>query len=128
MEISNLDVKLSENVLVSKIKSDEQFHDDKNKFSRTKYEKFLLSNNYTAPSFEKKLKNNELEKNLFEYISGGVRTPFFITKLTFFTASMSPLESLKILFTFFKLIILFLIFFNYFVKTNFTFIRRKACF
>ena len=33
-------------------------------FQRTKYEKFLLENNQTAPQFEQRLKNRELQKNL----------------------------------------------------------------
>ena len=52
-------------------------------FSRTKYEKFLLSQNLTAPIFEKKLKNNELKKQLFAYISGGIKSPAFITNTVY---------------------------------------------
>ena len=37
----------------------------------------------TAPDFEIKLKKNELQKNLFLYISGGIKSPFFITNNTF---------------------------------------------
>ena len=83
MEIENLNLNFSEQTLKNKIINNKNFLDDKNNFSRTKYEKFLLSNNYTAPSFEKKLKINELQKNLFEFISGGIRTPLFITNKTY---------------------------------------------
>jgi len=83
LEIKNLNIFISEKTLVEKIKKNKNFLDENNIFSRTKYEKFLLSNNYTAPSFEKELKNNELQKNLFEYISGGIKTPFFITNKTY---------------------------------------------
>ena len=54
-----------------------------NKFSRTKYEKFLLLNNLTAPGFESRLKKSELQKNLFTYISGGIKSPFFMTNNMF---------------------------------------------
>ena len=83
LEIKDLNIFISEKTLVEKIKKNKNFLDENNIFSRTKYEKFLLSNNYTAPSFEKELKNNELQKNLFEYISGGIKTPFFINNKTY---------------------------------------------
>ena len=53
------------------------------KFSRTKYEKFLLVNNLTAPYFETSLKKSELRDNLFAYIGGGIKSPFFITNNIF---------------------------------------------
>jgi len=83
LEIEDLNIFISDKTLVKKIKKNKNFLDENNIFSRIKYEKFLLSNNYTAPSFEKELKNNELQKNLFEYISGGIKTPFFITNKTY---------------------------------------------
>ncbi len=83
LEIKDLNIFISDKTLVEKIKKNENFLDENKIFSRTKYEKFLLSNNYTAPSFEKELKINELQKNLFEYISGGIKTPFFITNKTY---------------------------------------------
>ena len=83
LEIKDLNIFISDKTLVEKIKKNKNFLDENNIFSRTKYEKFLLSNNYTAPSFEKELKINELQKNLFEYISGGIKTPFFINNKTY---------------------------------------------
>ena len=83
MEIEDLNISISEKILIEKIKKNKVFLDNQNKFSRTKYEKFLLSNNITAPDFEIKLKKNELQKNLFSYISGGIKSPFFITNNTF---------------------------------------------
>jgi len=83
MEIEDLNISISENILVQKIKKNKAFLDDKNKFSRTSYEKFLLSNNITAPDFENRLKNDELKRNLFSYISGGLKSPFFITNNIF---------------------------------------------
>ena len=57
--------------------------DDNNKFSRVKYEKFLLENNLTASSFENSLKKQELKKNLFKYISGGIKSPYFLKNKIF---------------------------------------------
>ena len=50
------------------------------KFSRTKYEKFLLSSKLSAPYFEAKLRENELIKDLFNYISGGFKFTFIFSK------------------------------------------------
>ena len=83
MEIENLNISISEKTLVQKIKKNKVFLDAQNKFSRTKYEKFLLSNNMTAPDFEIRLKEEALQKNLFLYISGGIKSPFFVTNATF---------------------------------------------
>ena len=78
MEINNLKVTISDEVLVNKIKSNKAFLDNKKNFSRLKYEKFLLEKNLTAPDFESRLKNQELKKKLFEYISGGIESPYFL--------------------------------------------------
>ena len=83
MEIEELNIIISENSLADKIKKNENFLDDSGKFSRTKYEKFLLSGNLTAPFFEINLKNNELKKELFSYVGGGIKTPFFLTNNTY---------------------------------------------
>ena len=78
MEIEDLKVTMSESSLVNKIKSNETFTDKNKKFSRIKYEKFLLENNLTAPDFERRLKKQELKKNLFDYVSGGIKSPYFL--------------------------------------------------
>jgi peptidyl-prolyl cis-trans isomerase D len=79
MEISKLNIAISEKSLINKITTNKNFLDEKNKFSRIKYEKFLLTKNITAPMFEIQLKNNELRKNLFSYVSGGIKSPLFMT-------------------------------------------------
>ena len=79
MEIKDLDISFSEKSLVKKIKKNKNFVNDNNKFSRIKYEKFLLSKNLNIIDFEKKLKEDELQKKLVSYISGGIKSPFFIT-------------------------------------------------
>ena len=78
MEINDLNILISDKTLADKIKSNEVFLDDKKKFSRIKYEKFLLENNLTAPDFEGRFKNEELKKSLFSYIGGGIKSPYFL--------------------------------------------------
>ena len=83
MEIKNLDLQLSEKNLGRTIKNNKNFLDDDKKFSRVKYEKFLILNNIDAPSFEKRVYENELKKRLFNYISGGIKSPLFLTNQIF---------------------------------------------
>ena len=78
LEIEELNLSITEDVLIKKIKNNKNFHDENGLFKRTLYEKFLLTNNSSAPMFEIRLKNNELQKQLFTYISGGTRTPEFL--------------------------------------------------
>ena len=78
MEIKDLDITVSEDTLVNLIKNNKEFLDEKGFFSRTKYEKFLLLQNITAIQFEEKLKENELKKRLFSYVSGGIKSPLFV--------------------------------------------------
>ena len=78
MEIDDLNIILPDKSLAGKIKNNEVFLDDKNNFSRIKYEKFLLENNLTAPDFEIRFKNEELKKKLFYYVGGGIKSPYFL--------------------------------------------------
>ena len=78
MEVEDKDFSISDKILNKKIKEDKNFFDENNKFSRIKYEKFLLSSNISAPYFEAKLRQNELNNNLFKYIAGGLNTPLFL--------------------------------------------------
>ena len=77
MEIKDLNIFISDKSLVKKIENNKNFQDENKKFSRIKYEKFLLSQNLTAAGFEKELKMNELRKKLFAYVAGGISSPFF---------------------------------------------------
>ena len=74
---------ISDKNLAERIKKNKSFHDEKNKFSRLKYEKFLLENNIPAAVFEIGLRKNELKKEFFTYISGGIKSPYFIANKTF---------------------------------------------
>jgi len=78
MEINDIEISISEKILADIIKSNENFLDDNNNFSRVKYEKFLLENNLTAPDFETRLIKEELKKKLFNYIGGGIKSPYFL--------------------------------------------------
>ncbi|MDC0469723.1 SurA, partial [Candidatus Pelagibacter sp.] len=58
------------------------FYNDDDKFERLKYEKFLLENNISAPLFEKRLKDRELQKKLFDLVGAGSVSPkFLVNKL-----------------------------------------------
>ena len=78
LEIKDLNLLMSQDVMVEKIKLNKNFQSEKGSFQRTLYEKFLLTNNSTAPMYEARLKNNELQKQLFTYISGGTKSPNFL--------------------------------------------------
>ena len=80
LQSKDLELVLSDNILSEIIKKDEKFQDKKNKFSRTKYEKFLLSNNISAALYEKNLKNEVTSKLLFNYVSGGIFPPSLLVK------------------------------------------------
>ena len=78
LEIKELNLSITKDVLIKKIKNNKNFQNENGVFERKLYEKFLLTNNSSAPMFEMRLKNNELQKQLFTYISGGTKTPEFL--------------------------------------------------
>ena len=78
IEINELKIYISDKILAKKIINNKSFQDENNKFSRTKYEKFLLENNLSSVKFEKNIKDNELKKKLFTYIGGGIKSPYFL--------------------------------------------------
>jgi peptidyl-prolyl cis-trans isomerase D len=80
LEIKDFNIKFTELILLKKIKANKNFQDENNSFQRTKYEKFLLTNNMTAAMFEQRIKGNELQKKLFDYIGGGTVVPIFLTE------------------------------------------------
>ena len=82
LEIKDLELSISKEILIKKIQTNKDFLDENGIFQRTLYEKFLLLNNTSAPIFEARLKNNELQKKLFNYIGGGIQAPkFFVNKM-----------------------------------------------
>ena len=80
MEVEGLNLIMSDRILNKKIKKNKNFLDENNNFSRIKYEKFLTTNNLSATMFEERLRLNEKQKILFNYISAGTYSPFFIVK------------------------------------------------
>ena len=80
LEIKDFNLIVSELTLLKKIKENKNFHDENGNFERIKYEKFLLENNLSAPSFEQRLRSRELQKNLFDYIGAGTTSPQFLIK------------------------------------------------
>ena len=78
MEVIDYELTVSKKTLLKKIKENENFLDENQNFQRTKYEKFLLANNITAPVFELRLKGRELQKSLFDYIGAGTTSPQFL--------------------------------------------------
>ena len=82
LEVKDYDIVISENTLSKRIKNNKNFQDEKGNFQRTRYEKFLLENNQSAPAFELRLRGRELQKNLFDYIGAGSISPkFLVNKL-----------------------------------------------
>ena len=73
-EIEKLGIVLSDESLRSIIKNDEVFK-KKNKFSRTEYEKFLLTSGLTAPAFEKNIVQQESKRQFINFLSGGLSIP-----------------------------------------------------
>ena len=82
LEIEEYDLIISKETLLKMIKKNKNFLDDQGNFQRLKYEKFLLENSQSAPQFELRLKNRELQKNLFSFIGAGTISPkFLVNKL-----------------------------------------------
>ena len=83
LEIKDFNISLTEQTLLKQIKSNKNFVDENKIFQRTLYEKFLLTNNISAPMFELRLKNRELQKQLFDYVGAGSKTPNLLIKKNF---------------------------------------------
>ena len=100
LEVKDFDIIISEKTLTKKIKNNKSFLDENNIFQRTEYEKFLLSNNMTAPGFEVALRDREKQKHLFDYIGAGSITPKFLIDKNFkeqnnkLTVKYFPLQTL----------------------------------
>ena len=73
-EIEDMNIHISDKSLTQIIKNEEIFQKD-GKFSRTKYEKFLLESGITAPMFEKNIVEQEKKRQLLTLISDGTLLP-----------------------------------------------------
>ena len=74
LEIENQEINLSDQSLKEIITSDETFLED-SKFSRTKYEKFLLESSISAPMFEQNIAEQEKKRQLLTFLSKGILLP-----------------------------------------------------
>jgi len=63
MEIDDLKISISDLSLANIIKSNPEFLDDKNKFSRIKYEKYMLENRIAHVEYDAKIKKKSYRKN-----------------------------------------------------------------
>ncbi len=73
---------LSDRSLAKIIRNQEFFKED-DKFSRTKYEKFLIKNKMSAVSFEESLIKQESRKQLLDFIGGGISPTEFIINIDY---------------------------------------------
>ncbi len=77
IETKEKGIRLTDSSLKEILISDKEFSKD-GKFLRTKYEKFLLSNGFTAPEYEKNILNLENKGQLLSFYSGGIKLPSFL--------------------------------------------------
>ncbi len=77
LELEDLNVVLEDASLKEIIINDKTFFKD-DKFSRTEYEKFLISNSLSAPLFETNVAEQEKKRQLLSYLSGGIEIPNFL--------------------------------------------------
>jgi len=71
LEIEKQGINLSNKSLKNIITSDENFQEN-NRFSRTRYEKFLLESGISAPIFERNIAEQEKKRQLLTFLSEGI--------------------------------------------------------
>ena len=82
LEIESQEITLSNKSLKEIIITDKTFLQD-NKFSRTKYEKFLLESGLSAPMFEQNIAEQEKKRQLLSFLSQGILLPEVLIKKEF---------------------------------------------
>ncbi len=82
LELKDLNVLLEDASLKEIIMNDKTFFKD-NKFSRTEYEKFLISSSLSAPLFETNVAEQEKKRQLLSFLSGGIEIPNFLVQYEF---------------------------------------------
>ena len=82
LEIEKIGIILSDYSLKEIIINDKTFFKD-DKFSRTEYEKFLIQNGITAPTFEKNISEQEKRRQLLTFLSRGIYMPDFLVQSAF---------------------------------------------
>ena len=88
LELDDLNVTLGDKSLKEIIINDKTFLKD-NKFSRTEYEKFLITNSLSAPLFETNMAEQEKKRQLLSYLSGGIEIPNFLVQYEFNTENQT---------------------------------------
>jgi peptidyl-prolyl cis-trans isomerase D len=81
-EIDDFDIILSDKSLSTLIKNENNFKKDE-KFSRTKYEKFLVENSLNAVIFESNASYQNKKEQLLDFIGGGVVPPKFLVDIVY---------------------------------------------
>ncbi len=79
LEVEKLGIVVSDKSLKNIIVNNSLFEKD-GKFSRTKYEKFLLENGYSANVFENNLLENEKKTQLLDFLSRGIIAPKLVVE------------------------------------------------
>ena len=82
LELSDLNVTISDLTLKDLIINDKTFFKN-DKFSRTEYEKFLVTNNLSAPLFENNIADQEKKRQLLSYLSAGIEIPNLLVQYEF---------------------------------------------
>jgi len=82
LEIKKLGIVISDNALRNIIKNDKSFFTDA-KFSRTKYEKFLIKSGITAPQFEANIVEQEKKRHFLSSLAGGIVVPKILVEKEF---------------------------------------------
>jgi peptidyl-prolyl cis-trans isomerase D len=82
LEVKSQGINLSNQSLKKIITTDEIFIED-GKFSRTKYEKFLLESAVSAPVFEQNIAEQEKKRQLLTFLSEGILLPELLIEKEF---------------------------------------------
>ena len=82
LEVKDLGIVISDKSLRDYIINDKTFF-KKEKFSRTKYEEFLLKSGLSAPAFEKNFSEQEKKRQLLSYLSSGAKISNFLVQKEF---------------------------------------------
>ena len=82
LEVKDFGIILSDSSLKEMIINDRTFFEG-DKFSRTEYEKFLLKNGLSAPSFERNISEQEKKRQLLSFLSAGIHVSEFLVQSAF---------------------------------------------
>ena len=94
LEINDQGINLNNQSLKKIILNDETFKKN-NKFSRTKYEKFLLESRISASMFEQNIAEQEKKRQLLTFLSEGINLPEFLIEKEY--ASENQIKTIQYL-------------------------------